>query len=168
MARVEPMVLFVAHAIEQMDRLHHTQEIVDCARRHGHHQASAAAHLGRTARGKRGLILIRDVLDHRESRDHVKRLAARHRAREGAVDIPVLGGARGHRVHVDADAAAQPVVEDSEQRAVGASDVQDARALYDIWHDAARSLPLKSVVKPLHRSWWRHPTMPAWCFCSDR
>src|SRR5207302_6257293 len=113
---------------------------------------SPTAQLARAARGEPGLVHLRNVLQDGERGDHIKRLARRHRRWKGTPDVPVLRGAGRYWVEVDPDASAHAAVEDPEQRTVGASDVEDPRSLGDIRHDAARSLPLKSVVKPLHRS----------------
>src|SRR6266550_4775662 len=118
---------------------------------------SPTAQLACATGGEPGLVRLRNVLQDRERGDHIKRLAGRHRRWKGTPDVPVLRGAWRYRVEVDPHAHAHPAIEDPEQRTVGACDVEDPRSLGDVRQDPARSLPLKSVVKPLHRSRSRAP-----------
>ncbi len=146
----ETVVLVVAHSVQDSDRLQHSEQVVDPLRGDREHKAAATAQNPHARGGKGGQIPLRDVLNNGQAADQVERLAGRELGGKRTLDVQIFGGARRHGIQVDPDSAAQAVVQDAEKHTIGAGDIQDARALCDVGHDPADSLPLQPVIKPLH------------------
>lgn len=124
-SRVESVVLFEGHAVDQPERPQQDQNMVDRGAWHGEDQAAGRRQQAADLFGQWLQVLVGNMLEHRQHGHRVERSAWRLRARQGSpLQTPARPGKRLFDQRIEPQSLAKAFAQSLEEAGVETTDVE--------------------------------------------
>jgi glycosyltransferase involved in cell wall biosynthesis len=145
------VVLVYRHARNEPEAPEGVDDAIDRGVGDRHDESSLGAKKTAAGGDRVGLLVIVKMLEDREHRDRLKAIVGLEIARKVAAhEANAIALRAGGEIRIDADATGDSRSENPEERAVGATHVEDARAGRDVRRGLRDAPALQNAIESLH------------------